>query len=78
MRTTITIDDQVFLEAKQFATDSRKTLANVIEDALRQSFAIKKSKHKNKISSVSVAEGGLVHGVDLDNSASLCEIMESS
>lgn len=71
MRTTITIDDQIFLEAKQLAAESHKSFANVVEDALRQSFALKSSKNKKMISLLSAGEGGLVHGVDLDNSASL-------
>ena len=78
MRTTITIDDQIFLEAKQLAADSHKTFANVVEDALRSSLVKKKAKNKNTVSLVTAGEGGLVHGVDLDNSASLNEIMESS
>ena len=77
MRTTITIDDQIFLEAKQLAADSHKTFANVVEDALRSSLARKKSRNKKLISLVTAGEGGLVHGVDLDNSASLNELMES-
>ena len=78
MRTTITIDDQLFLEAKQLAADSHKTFANVVEDALQQSFIMKRSKNKKIVSLMSAGEGGLVHGVDLDNSASLCDLMESS
>ena len=48
MRTTITIDDQLFLEAKQLATDSHKIFANVVEDALQQSFALKRFKNKGR------------------------------
>ena len=78
MRTTITIDDQVFLEAKQLAAESHKTIANIVEEALRQSFVSKKRKNKDSVSLVSAGEGGLVHCVDLDNSASLNDLMESN
>ena len=41
MRTSISIDDQIYLEAKKLAVESKKTLANVIEDALRTALAKK-------------------------------------
>ena len=36
MRTSINIDDKLYIEAKKLAMESKKTLANVIEDALRK------------------------------------------
>lgn len=36
MRTTIDIDDQLFLYAKQKALENHSSLKNVIEDALRE------------------------------------------
>ena len=77
MRTTINIDDQLFLEAKQLAAASHISFARVIEEALRSSLIKKKANNnKNTISLITAGEGGLVHGVDLDNSASLNELME--
>jgi hypothetical protein len=71
----ITIEDQVFLEAKQLAAESHKTLSNIVEDVLRSKFAEKKAKNKNIISLVSSGEGGLLHGVDIDNNAFLNDLM---
>ena len=78
MRTTITIDDQVFLATKQLAADSHKTFAKVVEDSLRRSLVQNKAKNKKIISLITAGEGGLVHGVDLDDSASLNELMDSN
>lgn len=78
MRTTISIDDQLFLAAKQLATDSNKSFANIIEDALRTIFALKKNQITKTISLVTTGNGGLIHGVNLDDNASLNELMESN
>ena len=76
MRTSITIDDGLYLEAKRLATETHKTFAKVVEDALRNSLEIKKAKNKNRVLLITAGEGGLVHGIDLDDSASLNEVME--
>jgi len=48
----------------------------VIEEALRSSLIMKKAKNNNTISLITAGNGGLIHGVDLDSSASLNELME--
>ena len=76
MRTTINIDDQLFYEAKKLAVESHKTLTSVIEESLRSTFALKKLAQKNTISLATIKGNGLKHGVDLDNSQSLNDIMD--
>ena len=76
MKTSISIDDRLYLEAKQFATESHKTFTKVVEDALRNSLELKKAKNNHKVSLLTTGEGGLVHGIDLDDNASLNEIMD--
>ena len=44
MRTSINIDDQLYFEAKKLAMESKKSVANVIEDALRRLLAKKDIK----------------------------------
>lgn len=75
MRTSISIDDQIYLEAKKLAAESKKTLANVIEDALRTALA-KKNIKKTPVSLITINGKGLKHGIDLDNSQSLNDIMD--
>ncbi len=75
MRTSINIDDQLFLEAKKYALDSHKTFTRVIEDALRNTLA-KKSIKKRSVTLVTMKGEGLKHGVDLDNNQSLEDIMD--
>ncbi len=76
MRTTINIDDQLFYEAKKLAVESHKTLASVIEDALRNTFTLKNVEEKNIISLVTMKGDGLKHGVDLNNNGSLSDLMD--
>ena len=47
MRTTINIDDQLFYQAKKFAMESHKTFTCVVEDALRNIFALKNVEQNN-------------------------------
>ena len=47
MRTSINIDDQIYLEAKKLAAESKKSLASIIEDALRSVLTKKKYKKES-------------------------------
>jgi len=79
MRTTIRLDDHLHRELKQVAFETHRTLTAVIEDSAREMLY----RHKNKIRRAPVElptfSGDGVHpGVDLNNSASLQDVMESS
>jgi hypothetical protein len=79
MRTTIRIDEQLLKEAKQLAARSGKSLTSIIEDALRESLARqRRSVRREPVSLVTFGGKGLLPGVDLDNSAVLLDVMESS
>lgn len=79
MRTTIRIDEQLLKEAKQFAARSGKSLTSVIEDALRESLARQRgSGQREPVRLITVGGKGLLPGVDLDDSAALLDVMESS
>jgi predicted transcriptional regulator len=78
MRTTISIDDQLFLAAKQLAADSNKSFANIVEDALRTIFTLKKNQTTKTVSLITTGNDGLIHGVNLDDNAALNELMESN
>jgi hypothetical protein len=77
MRTTIRLDDDLLAQAKQWAAESGRTLTAVFEDALRAALARRKTTPKRqRVRLVTDGKGGLVPGVDLDNSAALLDIME--
>ena len=75
MRTTIKIDDRLLVEAKTRAATSGRTLNQVVEDALREAFARRSADVAR--SALPVSGGGrLLPGVDLDDSASLLDLMD--
>ena len=79
MRTTIRIDDQLFVEIKQLAAQTGQTLTAIIEEALRQMLARQQQTvQRPPVELITVSGNGLQPGVDLDDSAALLELMEAS
>ncbi len=78
MRTTVRLDEHLLARAKQQAAETGRTLTAVLEDALRESLARRGAQSKSKpVRLKTVKGGGVRHGVDLDDSASLLDVMES-
>lgn len=79
MRTTIRIDEDLLKAAKQLAARRGTTLTAIIEDALRESLARQHDAQERKPVQLPTFSGnGLLPGVDLDDSAALLDLMESS
>ena len=79
MRTTIRISDQLLNEAKRLAVSSNTTLSGLVENALREMlFRRQQSREKPSVRLVTFKGRGLKHGVDLDDTAALQEVMEES
>jgi hypothetical protein len=77
MRTTINIDDQLLMQAKVQAAASGVTLAQLIEDALRESLIRRENvENRERVRMITMKGTGTRPGIDLDNSQSLLEIME--
>jgi hypothetical protein len=76
MRTTINIDDALLAQAKQVAARSGRSLAAVVEDALRESLARRDRHVRQPVELPVFGDGGLQPGVDLDDSAALLDLME--
>ena len=77
MRTTINLPDELILQAKKAALESKTTLTEIIANALREALAKrreKKPKHDFKIKAS--GRGGLLPGVDLDDTSALLDIMD--
>jgi hypothetical protein len=79
VRTTISIDDTLLAEAKARAAASGRTLAAVVDDALREAFARRPHVGPPDLPSLPIFRGSrLGPGVDLDDSAELLELMEGT
>ena len=74
MRTTINIDDQLLSYAKHQAVQQGCTLKQVIEDALRESLS-RQCIESEPVKLETASGAGLKHGINLDDSQSLSDIM---
>lgn len=79
MRTTIRINDRLLAEAKKLAAEKGTTLTAVIEDSLRASISRREPRRRrSKFRFPTSGRGGLQPNVDLNDSAALLDLMESS
>ncbi len=76
MRTTIQLDDQLLARVREVAAKTGRTMTAVIEDALRQSLSLKKPERRQRVRLTTVRGKGPRAGVDLDDSASLLDLMD--
>jgi hypothetical protein len=76
MRTTVRLDDRLLRELKQHAAKHGRTITAVIEDALRQ-FLMRAEGRKDLPPYRPITfKGRLQPGIDLDDTATLLEVME--
>jgi predicted DNA-binding ribbon-helix-helix protein len=77
MRTTVRLNENLLQEAKKFAAETNRTLTRLIEDALREALARRRSSNKRQTVRLTTVKGrGPYPGVDLNCSAALLEVME--
>jgi hypothetical protein len=75
----LTIDDDLLRRAREEALNTRRTLSEVIEDALRLAFARAADTSRERVClPTDPGDGrGLRPGVDIDDSTALLDLMES-
>lgn len=79
MRTTIHLPDDLFAQAKKIAAESHRTLAAVIEDALRAALAHRRrSSRSAPMKLTTFGKTGLQAAVDLDDTGALLDLMDTS
>jgi hypothetical protein len=76
VRTTIRIDDQLYRELKASAARSGRTVAAVLEDAVRRGLRTDKPQLMPRYVVRALGEGGLRPGVDLASNAGLIEALD--
>ena len=78
MRTTIHLPDDLYAEIKKLSGDTRRTVTSLIEEALREKLTQRGRKPRPKaVRLTTFGKGGVQPGVDLDDSASLADLMEA-
>ena len=77
MRTTIKIDDYLLERAKKIALENHITVSDIIGEALREKLLrMNENSQKNPVKIITFKGNGLQPGVDLDDMASLLDLME--
>jgi hypothetical protein len=77
MRTTIRLSDELLRRAKKKAAEDGRTLTSLVEEGLRVVLAEPKPAPKKRYElPISQASGGVMPGIDLNNSADLLDKME--
>lgn len=76
MRTTIRLDDELLTKAKRAALERGTTLTAVIEDALRRVLVPAEDVHREPFAMRTFRGDGLQPGVELDDTASLLDLMD--
>ena len=76
MRTTIRLDDDLLTKAKRAALERGTTLTAVIEDALRRALTPDAGSAREAVALPTFRGDGLQPGVDLDDAASLLDLMD--
>jgi hypothetical protein len=78
MRTTVRLEDALINQAKREAERRGETLTALIEQGLRLVLAHSRTRRQREAVKLPVSEagGGVLPGVDLNDSASLLDIME--
>lgn len=78
MRTTINLPEELLAQVKKLAAASHSTVTALIEDALREAVAKPRRKRpKKRVDLRTYGKQGLLPGVDIDDTASLLELMET-
>ena len=80
MRTTIRLDDELLSRAKRYAAEAGTTLTALIEDSLRERLS-RRAERDGRAESLRLKTcggDGTHPGVDLDDSASLLDVMGES
>ena len=78
MRTTIRLDDKLLEQTKQYALTHGKTFTAIVEDALREKLMRRQGLEKQPRIKLKTVDGkGVNTGIDLDDSASLLDVMDS-
>jgi Arc/MetJ family transcription regulator len=76
VRTTIRIDDALYREVKQRAATSGRTVAAILEDAVRRGLNPTDHALRDRFTVRTTGAGGLRPGVDLSSNAALAEALD--
>jgi plasmid stability protein len=77
VRTTVRLDDDLYREVKARAAREGRTVASVLEDAVRVGMRRPADAEARPFVNVTSGRGGVMPGVDLSNNASLSDLLDA-
>jgi plasmid stability protein len=77
MRTTVRLDDDLYREVKARAAREGRTVASVLEDAVRIGMRRPAAAEAKPFINVPSGRGGVMPGVDLSDNSSLSEFLDA-
>jgi plasmid stability protein len=77
VRTTVRLDDDLYREVKARAAREGRTVASVLEDAVRVGMRRPTDAEAKPFVPVTFGSGGLMPGVDLSSNASLSDFLDA-
>lgn len=77
MRTTIRLDEGLLTAAKAYAASAGLTLTSLIEESLRQRLGRARSSKRQRVRLLTTGVGGVLPGIDMEDSSSLLDAMEA-
>ena len=79
MRMTINLPDELVAQIKKLAATSHSAITALIEEALREALARRRrTRRHERVTLKTYGKQGLLPGVDIDDTASMQDLMESS
>jgi predicted transcriptional regulator len=76
MRTTIRISDDLYRDVKALAARSGRTIAAVLEDAVRRGLDTGDRRATERYTIRATGSGGLRAGIDLTSNAAVAEVLD--
>jgi predicted transcriptional regulator len=77
MRTTIRLSEDLLRQLKKMALEQKRTLSSLLEEAAREKLARRRRTPAGQVVRMQTFRGrGVQPGVDLDDSASLMDLLE--
>lgn len=76
MRTTVTIEDRLLMQAKLAATKAGRTLSDLVEDGLRTVLTERPASPADRVTLATYGGSGLRPGVDLEDKDGLTALLD--
>jgi len=76
VRTTVNVDEALLVAAKELAARTRRSLGDVVDDALRLLLAERPAERRGAVRLPTFGGSGLRPGVDLEDKQALAELLD--